>query len=116
MRARRRLLSAAVVLATGSLVVGCTIGSDSGSGTPTTAAAEPAATITVPAADGGPINPTAPVVVNVAGGTLTKVTVTNPAEDNKAVAGDIAPDKTSWVLVAALTAAGSVLAERARKH
>nr|WP_235916590.1 Ig-like domain-containing protein [Spelaeibacter cavernicola] len=76
--------------------MGCTIGSgDSGSSTHTTVALPPA-TITVPAADQGPINPTAPVVVNVAGGTLTKVTVTNPAEDNKAVNGDFAPDHLSW--------------------
>lgn len=53
-------------------------------------------TITVPASTGGPINPTAPIVVNASGGRLNKVVVTNAADGNKVLEGEFAPDHESW--------------------
>lgn len=92
---RTRAIGVTAVAATTFLVGGCTIGGG-GTAEPTTAPQAAPASITVPDANGVPINPTTPIVVTVAGGVLTTVTVTNPAKANKAVTGVLAPDQTSW--------------------
>ena len=97
MSAHRRSIGAAAVAAIAFLVVGCTIGDGNGPGSSKKAPPEvPAATIVVPAATQPPLNPTVPIVVNASGGDLTKVTVANPAENNKPVNGVLAPDRKSW--------------------
>jgi lipoprotein-anchoring transpeptidase ErfK/SrfK len=54
-----------------------------------------AATITaLPAAGATDVSPTEPIRITVADGTIESVTLTNP--DGKQVAGQLAPDKTSW--------------------
>ncbi|WP_425402215.1 L,D-transpeptidase [Gordonia shandongensis] len=58
------------------------------------AAPPPPATISVPVADGAPINPTTPIVVDARGGELTAVTVTNA--DGKRVDGTADREGTRW--------------------
>ena len=55
------------------------------------------ATIAVPVANGGPINPTTPIVVDAHGGTLTTVTITNAA--GKPVESKASDDGASWSTV-----------------
>ncbi|CAM3065191.1 L,D-transpeptidase [Skermania piniformis] len=88
MRLRLFLLSTVGMLV---LITGC-----SGSDAPDAPLAAPPpepVTITVPAT-AQPINPTEPIVVQVSGGTLDKVAVTDPA--GKPLTGGFAPDSKTW--------------------
>jgi lipoprotein-anchoring transpeptidase ErfK/SrfK len=56
---------------------------------------KPAATVTYdPAAGAAGVNPTAPIAVRVASGTLADVTLRDPA--GKAIEGELAADRTRW--------------------
>ncbi|NMM90828.1 hypothetical protein B2J88_41985 [Rhodococcus sp. SRB_17] len=94
----KRVAGAVAVVAAMMLAAGCTVSTDDtasppAAGVTTTVTSD--AVVTVSPADGGaPINPLDPVTVEVAKGTLTSVTLTNP--EGKDVAGIITPDKTAW--------------------
>ncbi|AHH18705.1 YkuD domain-containing protein [Nocardia nova SH22a] len=79
-----------------ALAAGCGSSGGGGSSAPASKAPEftAPATIDVPAADHGPLNPSAPIVVNSPDGMLTTVTVTDP--DGKPVTGAFAADRHSW--------------------
>ncbi|MDG3009585.1 L,D-transpeptidase [Rhodococcus sp. D2-41] len=94
MAARKILLGGAALSMIALVATGCR--STSSTGTAAPAESAPAAAITVPVAGATPINPTTPIVVNVADGQLTKVTVTNPAENGKVVTGTLSPNRQSW--------------------
>ncbi|MFE3292147.1 Ig-like domain-containing protein [Rhodococcus sp. NPDC059234] len=97
-RLRRRTLAVTCVVVAALTLAGCTIstGDKSGDGpaaAPTTK--QSAAVVTVTPADAGtPVSPLSPVQVNVAQGTITSVTLTNP--EGKVIPGILTPDKTSW--------------------
>ncbi|WP_052030382.1 Ig-like domain-containing protein [Rhodococcus triatomae] len=93
-RLRRSLLALAAIVATIALVAGCSGDSGSpGSGAPGSQESE--ATITFTPADlGAPVDPVRPITVDVTGGALTSVTLTNP--DGKVIDGITTPDQTSW--------------------
>ncbi|MFC9788131.1 Ig-like domain-containing protein [Rhodococcus sp. NPDC127528] len=97
-RLRRRTLAATCAVVAALTLAGCTIstGDKSGDGpaaAPTTR--QSAAVVTVTPADAGtPVSPLSPVQVNVAQGTITSVTLTNP--EGKVIPGILTPDKTSW--------------------
>ncbi|MGW4477553.1 L,D-transpeptidase [Rhodococcus triatomae] len=93
-RLRRSLLALAALVATIALVAGCSGDSGSpGSGAPGSQESE--ATITFTPADlGAPVDPVRPITVDVTGGALTSVTLTNP--DGKVIDGITTPDQTSW--------------------
>lgn len=99
MRAFRRLFFGLVcILVALVTVAGCTVGGsagESGDG-PTTPPPPPTsdAKITVAPDEGTPINPTDPVEVKVADGTLTDVVMTN--SEGEAVTGVMTPDKLTW--------------------
>lgn len=95
-RRRRSLLVVAVLTAIVVLVGGCGGSNGGTSSAPVSEGPDitAPATIDVPAADHGPLNPATPLVVNSADGMLTKVTVTDG--DGKAVAGDFGADHRSW--------------------
>jgi len=57
--------------------------------------AAPAATVSIEPANATDINPTTPIVVKAANGTLTDVTVTNADKGTK-VGGTLSADKTTW--------------------
>lgn len=101
------MLAVAVVLVLGGgLAVATTTHPPAAGGGPTASAApstapavpRPAVSIT-PATDG--VSPRSPIVVHVAQGTATRVTVTNKAS-GAAVAGKLAADATSWTSTAPL--------------
>jgi lipoprotein-anchoring transpeptidase ErfK/SrfK len=97
-RPRRGLwIGAAAVIVVVVAVVAIVLGRSGGGGVlashPTTPPAPPAAAISVPAAAGNPINPSAPITVSVTGGHLSSVTATDGTHP---VAGTIAPDQLSW--------------------
>ena len=73
------------------LVAGCGEGGIGGKEEP-----KKPAVVTVAAEHAAPLNPAAPIEVDVADGTLTAVDVVNPGENGKKVAGEIAPDGHSW--------------------
>lgn len=97
-RAHKRVAGAVAAVAAMMLAAGCTVSTDNkpdpaSSAVATTATS--AAVISVSPAEGGtPINPLDPITVEVAKGTLTSVTLTNP--EGKDVAGIITPDQTAW--------------------
>ncbi|WP_369797909.1 Ig-like domain-containing protein [Nocardia sp. BMG111209] len=103
--------AAVVVVVIVALVLGLSGGSNTtapaaqrpGAPASSTHPAVPAATITVPAAQPGPVAPL-PITVQAAGGTLVGVTVHGPHGD---VAGALAGDKTSWTTTEPLDYAGS---------
>src|SRR5438046_3177189 len=71
----------------------------SGGGSQVGGAAAPAqkaqpVSISVTPAGGAEANPTTPIVVKAANGTLTTVTVTNPK--GSPVNGGMSPDRTTW--------------------
>ncbi|MDG3010371.1 L,D-transpeptidase family protein [Rhodococcus sp. D2-41] len=82
------------------VVAGCTIGGadkttgNAVAGQTTTKSASEAVVTVTPANDDQPVNPLDQVRVDVAKGTLTSVTLTNP--DGKVVPGITTPDRTSW--------------------
>ncbi|EME24064.1 hypothetical protein G419_00885 [Rhodococcus triatomae BKS 15-14] len=88
------MLALAAIVATIALVAGCSGDSGSpGSGAPGSQESE--ATITFTPADlGAPVDPVRPITVDVTGGALTSVTLTNP--DGKVIDGITTPDQTSW--------------------
>ncbi len=102
MRASGRfLLGLVCALLTAATLAGCTIGGSGDAASGGGAAGTPApptsdAHITVTPSGDTQVNPTDPVEVKVAGGTLTGVTMTNPAENDKAVEGVMTPDKLTW--------------------
>ena len=68
---------------------------DNGDANASPTAAVSAAVVSItPADDGDPVSPLSPVRVDVAQGTLTSVTLTNP--DGKVIPGITTPDGTSW--------------------
>jgi len=101
-RIRTRLTSTFLVaLGVGSLVAGCTSGSDKVPSTssapidknPITELIKPKISGSVKAGDIG-VSPSAPVTVSVADGKFGSVTLVNP--DGEAVKGEIAPDGLTW--------------------
>ncbi|HJQ46461.1 MAG TPA: Ig-like domain-containing protein [Amycolatopsis sp.] len=68
-------------------------GGTGNSGQPSSAA--PAVAVSIEPANATNINPTTPIVVKAANGTLTDVTVTNAAKGTK-VNGTLSTDKTTW--------------------
>lgn len=95
MRGRRSLVVMSTALAAVAILIGACSSSNSSTSTPTGSAITAPAKVDVPAADHGPVNPSAPIVVNATDGLLISVTVTNTA-DGKAIAGDLAQDRRSW--------------------
>jgi hypothetical protein len=69
-------------------------GATSSDGGGTTSAPADSQFTVVPAADAKDVSPAEPVTVQLSGGTLDTVTLTNP--DGKVVKGDYASDKASW--------------------
>lgn len=92
---RRSIGAACIALAT-TLAAGCTISADdNGDANASPTATVSAAVVSItPADDGDPVSPLSPVRVDVAQGTLTSVTLTNP--DGKVIPGITTPDGTSW--------------------
>jgi lipoprotein-anchoring transpeptidase ErfK/SrfK len=88
---RLRLMAGFVTAAVLALVAACT---SQVSGTAQRGPV-PAAQVTIPAAGSTDLNPTTPVVVTVAQGRLTKVTVTDDAKGST-VAGTLAANGASW--------------------
>jgi lipoprotein-anchoring transpeptidase ErfK/SrfK len=80
----------------GSPVAGTNQDDDAPSSQPTVSEtpAVPAAVITARPAARGAINPSQPITLSVADGTLTAVKLVNP--DGRSVTGALAPDATSW--------------------
>ncbi|TQF75015.1 L,D-transpeptidase family protein [Rhodococcus spelaei] len=97
-RLRRRTLAVTCAVVAALTLAGCTISTDGKAGDGSAAAPttrQSAAAVTVTPADAGtPVSPLSPVQVNVAQGTLTSVTLTNP--EGKVIPGILTPDKTSW--------------------
>ena len=97
-RAHKRVAGAVAAVAAMMLAAGCTVSTDNKADPASSAVATTAtsaAVISVSPAEGGtPINPLDPITVEVAKGTLTSVTLTNP--EGKDVAGIITPDQTAW--------------------
>ncbi len=72
-------------------------GSTTGTSSTTTTPTVPAATVTAtPALGSKNLDPTAPITISVAGGTITDLTLANPA--GKVVAGTLDADGTAWTL------------------
>ncbi|MEU0501595.1 Ig-like domain-containing protein [Nocardia sp. NPDC005998] len=83
----------AVLLVVVGLVAGCT--TDKGGKADAVADNTPVAKVTLaPAADAKNVNPTAPVSVTVANGTIDQIALTNA--NGKQVTGELAPDKRSY--------------------
>ncbi|MGG7103725.1 L,D-transpeptidase [Rhodococcus sp. 24CO] len=97
-RAHKRVAGAVAAVAAMMLAAGCTVSTDDKADPAASAVATTATSVAVisvsPAEGGTPINPLDPITVEVAKGTLTSVTLTNP--EGKDVAGIITPDKTAW--------------------
>src|SRR5207244_1319458 len=83
----------AMLLVVVALVAGCT--SDKGGKSDSAKDNTPAAKVTLaPAADAKNVNPTTPVSVTVADGTIDRIALTNA--NGKQVTGELAPDKRSY--------------------
>jgi lipoprotein-anchoring transpeptidase ErfK/SrfK len=90
-------LNVATLLTVAAVVAGAcsATGGSPGEPAPTAPGITTPARIDVSAADHGPVNPSAPIVVNTADGLLVSVAVTDVA-GGKSVAGNFAPDRRSW--------------------
>ncbi|MEV6428537.1 Ig-like domain-containing protein [Nocardia sp. NPDC051463] len=89
----------AVLLAVVALVASCTI--DRGGKSDSAGDSRPVAKVSMaPAADAENVNPTAPVSVTVADGTIDQIALTNAS--GKHVSGELAPDKHSYKITEAL--------------
>jgi lipoprotein-anchoring transpeptidase ErfK/SrfK len=101
-RHSRVAISVIGLAAAALLLVGC---SSTATGTPTSTnanspgSAKPSpvadASLAITPASGGSIDPTTPIVVKAANGTLATVTVTNTAKGTH-VTGDLSADRTTW--------------------
>ncbi|WP_433682423.1 L,D-transpeptidase [Nocardia sp. CA-119907] len=90
---RPAIAVSAVLLVVVALVAGCT--SDKGGKAGAAKDNTPVAKVTLaPAADAKNVNPTAPISVTVADGTIDQIALTNA--NGKQVTGELAPDKRSY--------------------
>jgi lipoprotein-anchoring transpeptidase ErfK/SrfK len=92
-RQMRRIVGALALMFAAVLLVGCT-GTGGFPGTSSSPPRPQAQVRTLPGDGAANINPTQPVSVEVTGGILRQVMLTNP--DGKVVVGTLSPDQRSW--------------------